>query len=153
MPSLLCDLLSFSFVGRDAPGFLSELSQGFAAFENVEIPDNCIFTGDDLPADLSQSEPHHVLTALDAFMVSQSIRLGGDKTVIDISLEALMRAEMLLDEAVGDEFVIGLADLDKATDDTAKHFSELIEIKAPVLYQCWRKDRGLVNMFSCGLQK
>lgn len=143
-----------SISSRDAPGFLSELSQGFAAFEKVKIPDNCIFTNDDLPADFSQSESHHVLTALNAFMFNQAIRLGGDKAVIDASMDSLMLAEKLLVEAVvDDDFVIGLADLDKATDETAKHFSDLIEMKDPALHQRWRKDRGLVNMFSRGLQK
>lgn len=143
-----------SLSSRNAPGFLSELSQGFAAFEKVQIPDNCIFTNDDLPADFSLSEPHHVLTALNAFMVSQSIRLGGDRTVIDSAVKSLMLAEMLVDESVVDDnFIIGLADLDKATAETAKHFSELIEMKDPALFQRWRRDHGLVNMFSPGLQK
>jgi hypothetical protein len=120
----------------------------------VEIPHNCIFTNEDLPPDFSQSEPHHVLTALNAFMLNQSIRLGGDNRVMEASLKSLMLAETLLDEAiVDDDFVIGLADLDKATAETAKHFSAVIEVKDPVLQQRWQQDKGLVNMFSRGLQK
>jgi hypothetical protein len=143
-----------SLSSRDAPGFLGELSQGFAAFEEVQIPDDCIFSNDDLPADFSQAEPHHVLTALNAFMLNQAVRLGGDKSVLDATLASLMLAEKLQDDAItGDDFVIGLADLDGATGATAKQFSDLIEMKDPLLHQRWRKDRGLVNMFSRGLQK
>jgi hypothetical protein len=143
-----------SLSSRQSPGFLGELSQGFAAFEDVAIPDNCVFTSADLPADFSQSEPHHVLTALNAFMLNQVVRLGGDDAIVDALDGSLMLADKLLDDSVtGDDYVIGLAELDAATDDTANRFSELVEMKDPALYQRWRRDSGLVNMFSPGLQK
>jgi len=143
-----------SLSSRDKPGFLGDLSQGFAAFENVELEDASIFTNEDLPADFSQSEPHHVLTALNAFMLSQTVRLGGGQSIIDSSTGSLMRSETLMNEtADNDEFSLGLADLDLATSETAGLFAEMIELRDPALFRLWRKDRGLVNMFSRGLQK
>jgi hypothetical protein len=143
-----------SLSSRDKPGFLGDLSQGYAAFKNVELEDTLIFSSDDLPADFSQSEPHHVLTALNAFMLSQTVRLGGDQGIIDATTGSLMHSEILTNKAAGnDEFSLGLAELDLATSETAETFAELIELRDPALFKRWRKDRGLIKMFSRGLQK
>ena len=143
-----------SLSSRDKPGFLGDLSQGFATFEQVAIDDDRLFSSEHLPANFSQSEPHHVLTALNAFMISQTLRLGGDSNIQAVAASSVRNARDLVERnATGDDFFLGIADLDEETTGTARFFESFIESRDADLYQRWQKDRGLVNMFSRGLQK
>jgi len=137
---------------RDKPGFLPDLSQGFAAFDNVTVSDGRIFTEDALPANFGLSEPLHVLTALNAFMVSHALSAGGGD--LPDARKSLSRAADLVDRNVsGDDFVLGVADLDAETTATAGLFEAAIEHTDEALFERWQQDRGLVRMFSRGLQK
>lgn len=143
-----------SLSSRDKAGFLGDMSQGFAAFEDVAIDDDRVFTSRHLPANFDQSEPHHVLTALNSFMVSQTLKLGGNAAIVSAAMQALQQAGDLLDRnAVGDDFFLGIADLDESTTETARLFETFIESRDTGLSERWSKDRGVVNMFSRGLQK
>ena len=139
---------------RDAPGFLADLSQGFATFEEVNILEDQIFSGETLPSNFAQSEPLHVLTALNAFMVCHTLEAGGDSEILKRALSSLHLAGSLVEEeAVEDTFFLGVADLDTSTSETAVKFEAFIEAQKLEILSAWKKDRGLVNMFSRGLQK
>jgi hypothetical protein len=139
---------------RASPGFLADLSQGFAAFDEVSVTEDRIFRDSDLPQNFAQSEPHHVLTALNAFMISHVLKLGGDPGILETAIRSLnLSAGLLEDNTVSDRFFLGIADLDAATSETARSFERFIEDKNSDLFKRWQKDRGLVNMFSRGLQK
>ena len=139
---------------RSSPGFLADLSQGFAAFEEVSLAEDRIFGSGLLPPNFAQSEPHHVLTALNAFMISHTLKLGGEGEIVDAAIHSLHVSAGLLEEnKAQDNFFLGLADLDAATTETAQCFEDFIEERNHDLYKRWQKDRGLVNMFSRGLQK
>jgi len=143
-----------SLSSRDKPGFLGDMSQGFAAFENVIIDADRIFTSKHLPVNFEHSESYHLLTALNAFMVSHTLNLGGDSSIVSSATQAVQQAGDLLERnAVDDDFFLGVADLDVATTETARFFETFIESRDSELYRRWKKDRGLVNMFSRGLQK
>lgn len=95
-----------------------------------------------------------MLTAINAFMVSHAIRLGGESGVVEAALVSLQRAlELCGDDVEGDAFIIGVAEIDSATTEAAAAFEALIETGDPALYERWRTDRRLVNMHSRGLQK
>jgi hypothetical protein len=139
---------------RDKPGFLAELSQGFAAFEDVSISDDRVFTTDHLPPNFAQSEPLHVLVALNAFMIAHTLNLEADASILTQATDSLRLADDLVEQRiVGDDFFLGVADLDAATSETARLFEVLIESRDDELFARWQKDRGVVNMFSRGLQK
>ncbi len=139
---------------RDKPGFLADLSQGFAAFENVRISDDQMFTSEHLPEHFAQSEPHHVLSALNACFVSHTIRLKGDESIATESISSLELAQKLMAEDIpADEYLLGIADLDAATTETARRFEANVLVNDKSMQERWRRDRGLVNMFSRGLQK
>ncbi|HIG41014.1 MAG: hypothetical protein ABGY96_28415 [bacterium] len=139
---------------RESPGFLADMSQGFAAFDEVNVTDDCIFSSGDLPPNFAQSEPLHVLTALNAFMVSQTLNLGGNPGILTAAMDSLRLAGRLVEgNATGDDFFLGVADLDASMTETARSFEEFIQVEDIGLHLRWRKDRGLVKMFSRGLQK
>jgi hypothetical protein len=139
---------------RRSPGFLAELSQGFAAFDQVSLAQDRIFSSGLLPPNFAQSEPHHVLTALNAFMVSHTLKLGGDREIMDAAIHSLhVSAGALEENKTQDSFMLEIADLDTATTETAQRFEDFIEERNSDLYKRWQKDRGLVTLFSRGLQK
>lgn len=139
---------------RDKPGFLSDMSQGFASFEAVIVSDDRVFTSAHLPVNFAHSEPHHVLTALNAFMLSHTLVLGGDTHIVAASSSSLRQAAELIERnAVDDDFFLGIADLDAATTATARIFEAFINSRNEELARRWQKDRGLINMFSRGLQR
>ena len=151
-------------VGRDAPGvslstrprsgFLGDMSQGAAAFESVSVDEEHIFSNDDLPSHFSPSEPHHVLAAMNAFMASHTLRLGGESGIVDRTRDSLVNAfELMSEDLDRTSVILGLAELDRATDDIATEFEALIQVKDLELHARWETDRRLVNMFSGGLRK
>ena len=158
------ELEAMIVLDRDAPGvtlttrpraeYLGDMSQGRAAFEDVAVAQDRVFGSADLPRKFEHSEPHHVLTAINAFMVSHTIRLGGEAGIVDAALVSLGRAlELCGDDVGGDAFIIGLAEIDSATTEAAAAFEALIETGDAALYERWQTDRRLVNMHSGGLQK
>lgn len=143
-----------SLTSRDKPGFLTELSQGFAAFEDVFVDERLVFGSKVLPSNFAQSEPLHVLTALNAFIISQTLSAGGDSALVSAAKRSLDKTgELVASEAVDDEFFLAIARFDEETTETAHGFEAFIEKRNTDLYAAWQKDRGLVNMFSRGLQK
>ncbi|MBQ74190.1 MAG: hypothetical protein CMQ20_04080 [Gammaproteobacteria bacterium] len=137
---------------RDETGFLAELSQGYALFEDVTVRDDRVITAGDLPANFALSEPHHVLTSLNAFMISHTIRLDGDPETVSAAGSALQLAGDLI-RLSGDDFLLGIADFDAVTTENARQFEEFVKSRDNELFQRWQRDHGLINMFSRGLQK
>jgi len=139
---------------REKPGFLADLSQGFAAFKDVVIKDDRVFSNEQLHENFAYSEPFHVLTALNAFIASQTLGAGGDADILNAVTDSLRLAGNLVGESVaGDDFFLGVADLDTATTELAQLFEPFIERRDSELFQRWQQSRGVVNMFSRGLQK
>jgi len=138
---------------RDRPGFLSELSQGFAAFEDVPVTDTRVLRLADLPENFSRSEPLHVLTALNAFMLSHTLALGGNEHIESAATASLRNSIDLASHiAVADDFLPRVAKLDAQTSETAALFESFVESRNKEFVARFRKDRGLVKMFSKGLQ-
>jgi hypothetical protein len=126
---------------RESPGFLADLSQGFAAFENVSISNEQTFSDAQLPENFQYSEPYHVLTALNAFMISQTLEHGGDPNITTEAADSLRMVGDLL-ELGGDEFFLGVADLDARTTETARRFEEFLDGRDEALLLRWRKIVG-----------
>ena len=123
-------------------------------FEEVNLRENQVFSGEILPHNFAQSEPLNVLAALNAFMASHVLMHSGDQDILKYALSALRLAGSLVEEdAVDDTFFLGVADLDIATSETALRFEAFIEAANPEVFAVWKRDRGLVNMFSKSLQK
>ena len=148
------DALGVTLTTRPRADYLGDLSQGRAAFENVAVARDRVFGSADLPRHFEHSEPHHVLTAINAFIASHTMRLGAESGIVNAALVSIRRAVELAGEDVEDDaFIIGLAEIDSATTQAAGAFEALIEAQDPALYERWQTDRRLVNMHSAGLQK
>ena len=87
-------------------------------------------------------------------MTSQALKLGGDPDFLNKAISSLHLAGKLVeDNTVDDDFFLGIADLDAATTETARSFEQFLEDNDTSLHLRWQRDRGLVKMFSRGLQK
>jgi hypothetical protein len=139
---------------REKPGFLSDLSQGFAAFEDVPVASEQVFPLAQLHENFSYAEALHVLVALNAFMISQVLKTGEDADILQAACRTLQAAgDLVAANVVGDDFFFAIVDLDLATTETAQLFERHVEQRDPELFERWQQGRGVVNMFSRGLKK
>ncbi len=137
---------------RESPGFLPELSQGFAVFENVVVSEKKMFSRDHLSSNFLGEEPYHVLLALSAYMALQTGAHGGPLTAEIVA--PIHLAQQLAEKKVeGDKFMQGVAQLDKATTTAALQFGLFIERENKELFLLWERDKRLVNMFTRGLER
>jgi alkylation response protein AidB-like acyl-CoA dehydrogenase len=149
-------------VDRDAEGvsietyerakFLGDLTQGRATFDGAlallefPIPDGGRGFG--------AAEGLHVLTALNAFMLSHALRLGGAASLIGSAVAGVQAASAIAERELTDGLVtLGLAGLDEQTQVTAEQFEALIADGDPALHERWMTDRRLVGMYSAGINR
>jgi|TARA_B110000014_G_scaffold33430_1_gene21070 hypothetical protein len=137
---------------RESPGFLPELSQGFAAFDNVAVSEEQLFSQEDLSSNFLGEEPYHVLLALAAYMATQTATYGGPLTAEIVAPIHLAR-QLAEKKVKGDKFMKGVALLDKATTRAAFQFGQFIERENKELFLRWERDKRLVEMFTRGLEK
>ena len=136
----------------DRSKFLGDMSQGQATFDHAvverELPGSTARWG------FGAGEPMHVLTALNAFMLSHTLALAGPASLIGQTLAAIHGAVTLAERDLTHDLVpFGLAGLDAQTQASAQQFEALIEEVAPALYERWTIDCRLVGMFSAGINK
>jgi hypothetical protein len=136
----------------DRAKFLGDMTQGRATFDDAAV-------AQELPVPPSgrgfgAAEPMHVLTALNAFMLSHALALAGPSSLIGQTLAAIHGASVLAERALTADVVpYGLAGLDAQTQASAQQFEALIEEVDADLHQRWVADRRLVGMFSAGISK
>lgn len=170
---LICigrDAEGVTLTAREKPGFLADMSQGFAGFDNVAIPKAAIFGTDQTPLHFAVSEPWHALMAMNAFMASHTVSLadkdgaghdGAGHDSDDSDHEIVAAAILTLQKAHGletaapsrEEFVRGVYEIDEATTKLAAKFEAFITDKDPDLLARFQKDRGFINMFSADLKR
>lgn len=139
---------------REKPGFLGDMSQGFAGFDNVAVAADQIHSVDEAPPHFAVSEPWHVLMALNAFMASHTVALGGNDAITDAAIQSLTTAHALEESARGaKDFIFAVHELDLATTDLAVTFEAFAADKDPALLALFQKDRGLLNMASADLKR
>jgi hypothetical protein len=139
---------------REQPGFLPDLSQGFAAFEDVPVTSDQVFPLAQLHENFSYAEALHVLVALNAFMISQVLKTDEDVDILQAACGTLHDAgDLVAANVVGDDFFFSIVDLDLATTETAHLFESHVAQGDPELFERWQQGRGVVNMFSRGLKK
>lgn len=136
----------------DRSKFLGDMSQGRATFDGAvverEMPGSTSRWG------FGTGEPLHVLTALNAFMLSHTLALAGPASLIGRTLASIHGAAMLAEhELTANLVTYGLAGLDAHTQAAAEEFEALIEEVDTELHTRWITDRRLVGMFSAGITK
>jgi len=139
-------------VTYDRGKFLGDMTQGRATFEAAavtqELPVPAAGRG------FGAAEPMHVLTALNAFMLSHTIALAGPASLIGRTLASIHGIAALADRPLTHDLVpYALAGLDAHTQAAAEEFEVLIEEVDPALHERWVADRRLVGMFSSGINK
>ena len=137
---------------RESPGFLPDLSQGFATFEDVLVSEKRLFSRGDLSSNFSSEEPYHVLLALCAHIAAQTLKHGGRLTD-EIVAPMRMAREMAEKNLSADQFLKSLVRLDGATTRAAHQFGRFIEHENKELFLRWERDKRLVEMFTRGLEK
>ena len=136
----------------DRAKFLGDMSQGRATFDRAAV--TLEMAGSTSRWGFGAGEPLHVLTALNAFMLSQTLALAGPASLIGRTLASIHGAAAVAEHDLTAEIVtFGLAGLDAHTQAAAEEFEALIEEVDADLHQRWTKDRRLVGMFSAGINR
>lgn len=136
----------------DRASFLGDMSQGRAIFEGAAI--ELELTVPPSGHGFGAAEPLHVLTALNAFMLSHTIALAGPASLVGQTLASILGAAMLSEhELTAGIIPYGLAGLDAHTQAAAEEFQALIEEVDSELHERWSVDRRLVGMFSAGINR
>ena len=136
----------------DRASFLGDLTQGRATFEGAPILEelSAVPGGRGFGA----AEPLHVLTALNAFMLSHTLALAGPASLIGRTLSSIHAAAQLSEHPLTSDLVpYGLAGIDAHTQVAAEHFEALIAELEPQLHARWLTDRRLVGMFSASISR
>lgn len=136
----------------DRSKFLGDMSQGRATFDGAAV--GFEMAGSTSRWGFGAGEPLHVLTALNAFMLSHTLALAGPASLVGRTLASIHGAAMLAEHELTAELVsYGLAGLDAHTQAAAEEFEVLIEEVDADLHQRWTEDRRLVGMFSAGINR
>lgn len=140
--------------GRAAPSLLPELSQGRVTFSGTPVEANRIITESRRAADFAVAEPLHVLTALNACMLSHARRLGAPPDLLGqplAQLEALHGVSRF--ELTSSRTTLALVGIEAATRETAKRLEPLLAARDPAFLERWTRDRRLVGMFESGIRR
>ncbi len=151
----------FALVARDDRGvsietyepgdFLAELSQGRASFDETPLASRALLAPSDHGRRFGVAESLHVLTALNAFMLSHARGWADASTVVGEATAGLHTATSL---AAGDltsqPVAVGLAGFSRQTVATAEAFEALAENADPRLHGRWTAERRLVEMYGSG---
>ena len=147
------DAEGVSVESHDRARFLGDLTQGRAIFEDAPV-------AQELPVSptgrgFGAAEPLHVLTALNAFMLSQTLALAGPASLVGRMLTSLYSAAHVSEHELTNADIVpyGLAGLDAHTQAAAVEFETLIEEVDAELHARWQTDRRLVGMFSAGINR
>ncbi|MSP21823.1 MAG: hypothetical protein EXR66_02190 [Dehalococcoidia bacterium] len=148
------DALGVTTEARNAPRFLPELSQGRVTFSGTRVKADRIITDSRRAAEFAVGEPLHVLTALNANMLSQLRRLEAPSELLGYplaTLQALYAVSMF--DLTSRNTTIALAGIEPITRKSADLFERFLEKRDPALLGRWRRDRRLVGMFEGGIRR
>ncbi len=130
---------------REAPGFLADLSQGFARFEAVPVAPGNIH-GMDRMREFGRREPRFVLLAGAGYLLAH---LGDDDPALRQELIALALGLAVICEST--EIVPKtFAALDRALQDAIGRFAEVADVTT---LPGWNTDRRLLSMYSARIQE
>ena len=128
---------------RDSPDFLGALSQGFAAFDNVEISAPTPWLKDHIRR-FGRLEARFVMLAATGFLLSHT-STDGQKSAL--SSLALALSAACADDAFGDRSMAML-------DDVFQSAHERFEASADLSrWPTWEADRRLLIMYSARIQR
>lgn len=127
-------------------GYLSEMVQGRAHFEDVTVEEDQVI-GDERTFPVFRSaESAYVRAALAAFMLSHARRLDAPPNLISGAAAALFALEAILHrELPSDTAAVGLLGAANQVSALATEFEALLEERDEALHALWTKDRRLVD--------
>lgn len=146
----------FLVIRRDQPGltiesgspkgYLSEMVQGRAHFDDVAIAEDQV-VGDETTFPVFRSaESAYVRAALAAFILSHARRLEANPSLISGAVAALFSLDAILRLRLpSDTVAVGLLGAANQVGALAVDFEALIGERDPALHALWSKDRRLVD--------
>ncbi|MCC6238361.1 MAG: hypothetical protein IT299_12440 [Dehalococcoidia bacterium] len=136
-----------------ARGYLSEMTQGRAHFEDAPVREDQVIEDDSTFAVFRASESAYVRAALAAFMLAQTRRLDGPPSLIGGALALLFASESILRLPLpSDAASVAFLGVAEQTTALAAAFEDLIRERDPALYELWNKDRRLITGAFAGVQ-
>lgn len=143
-----------SIEARPAPTFLGELSQGRVTFDATPVASSRIIDESRRAAEFAVAEPLHVLTALNAQLLSQLRRLEAPTHLLGAPLASLMalRATAAF-ELTSDRVTLALVGIEAATRAAAEALDGFLEERDRAYLERWTKDRRLAGMFEAGVRR
>lgn len=148
----------FALVPRDAPGvtitlprtpgFLAELSQGAAAFENVRVAAADLIAEPERLHGFRSAEPLCVLLALNGCMAAHA-RLAGHEATVSAALAAVQAAAAPAPDLYDREAMkAGLTALRERTREVLSGFEQaVLPAAVAALRASWQRDGRLLAMF------
>lgn len=152
----------FIAVRRDQPGvhiehgtpkaYLKEMVQGMVRFGDIEVDEAQIVGNESTFSVFRASEGAYVRVALNAFILSHALRLGGDATLVGGAIAGLLGAQANLSLPLpSDIAALATAGADSHTGWLASEFEAFIESHDAPLFLRWNRDSRLVHGASGGI--
>ena len=133
---------------RDEPGFLADMSQGFARFDSVEVAGEKY--GFERSRAFGRSESIYVMLAASAFLLAQQAQTTKvDDELVALSLALAAVVSRIADEGGGPAPARVLAALDRSLAACVARFDHLGSSVVP----SWGTDRRLLGMYSNRIQR
>lgn len=139
---------------RPAPGFLGELSQGRVTFDGTGVPSSRIIDEWTRASEFAVAEPLHVLTALNACMLSQLRQVDAPAHLLGgplATLEALRATAAF--ELSSDRVALALVGIEAATRASAAASEDALREENPEFLARWNRDARLLGMFTAGVRR
>lgn len=135
-----------------ARGYLSEMAQGRVEFVDVAVREEQLLGDDRTFPTFRSAESAYVRAALNAFIFSQSCRLGGPPALIGGALAGLLGAAAVLRlSLLSAPAAVAMLGCDAHTRALAGEFERFIETADTALYARWMRDRRLVEGAAQGI--
>lgn len=138
--------------GGPPKAYLQEMVQGAVRFDDVEVDDDQVVGNEATFSVFRASEGAYVRVALNAFILSHSLRLGGSATLVGGAVAGLLGAYANLSLPVPSAVAaLATAGADSHTGWLASEFEAFIQARDEALFQRWNRDSRLVHGASSGI--
>lgn len=132
--------------------YLTEMVQGTVRFDEVEVGEDQVIGDGRTFATFRGSEGAYVRVALNAFILSHALRLGGDVTLVGGAIAGLLGASANLQLPVpSDIAALATAGADSHTTWLASEFEAFVQSRDDELFRRWTRDSRLVHGASSGI--
>lgn len=132
--------------------YLKEMVQGVVRFDDVQVAEAQVVGNETTFSVFRASEGAYVRVALNAFILSHSLRLGADATLVGGAVAGLLGASANLSLPVpSDLAALATAGADSHTAWLASEFEAMVRSRDEALFSRWNRDSRMVHGASGGI--